>query len=172
MFLGQPECFHIILSPQTGLLIDISKVNFTLCISVYYFIYPYFNYLTLFSTSRYSNLRSLIFYSVCLTRYFILTPFTFFFRLGAFLHCYRVWLLHFVVNIFDLVSVVVYCYLVNPLDRILQNLHVYYVFDYLIWRFLWCIYLLWGYQILCMILAIPKRLSVLWFYRLCFLIGV
>ena len=53
------------------------------------YVYMYFNYLTVFSTSRYSKLGSLIFYSVYLTSIFILIPLTSLFKLGAFLLCYH-----------------------------------------------------------------------------------
>ena len=119
-------------------------------------------------TSRYSNLRSLIFYSIYLIGYFYTHSPPFFFQVSASLHCYCISLLRFVVDLFDLIITVGCCYSVNQLNMILQNLHVYYVFDYLIWRFLWCIYLLWGYWMLCVILAITKRICVLWFYKLCF----
>ena len=142
-----------------------SSIHFTY-ISI--LLYIYFDYLTLFSISRYSNLENLIFCFVYLTGYFILTLFTSFLRLGASLHCYRILLVRSVVNIFDLIVIIGYCYLVNPLDRILQNHRVYYLFDYLILRFLWCIYLFWGYQMLCMLLAIPKGICE---FKLCFLTG-
>ena len=80
MVLGQPKCFHTIMESIDWFVLLISWLDFTLSILVYYFIYPYFNYLTLCSTSRYSKLASLIFYSIYLIGYFIPTPLTSFFQ--------------------------------------------------------------------------------------------
>ena len=90
-----------------------------MCMLAYYFMYIcIFIWLTLFLTSRFSNLGSLIFYFVYLIGYFIFTPLIFFFRLCVFQHFYRVPLICSVVDTFDLVVIVGCYYLVNPLDRI------------------------------------------------------
>ena len=122
---------------QTGLLTDTLWVDFTLRILLY--VYIYFDYLIVFSTSRYSNLGSLILYFVYFTRYFYTHYSHFLFQVSASLHCYRILLLHSVVDLSDLIIIVGCCYLVNPLDKVLQNLYDYHIFDYLILRFLWCI---------------------------------
>ena len=136
MILGQHGFFHSIpeSTHQLILLVFRDLIILSVCQPITFYTCT-FTCLTLFSISRYSNLGTLIFYSVYLTEYFILIPS---FPFSSQVHFSRVLLLRSVVDTPPELIFIVGCFhLVNPLDK---NYKTFVFVTYLVLRFSSCIY--------------------------------
>ena len=136
--------------------------------SCFYFVYIcIFDCWTIFSTSRYSKLRSLIFYFVYVNEYCYTHSLHFSFQIRCVSALLPLLLLCTMMDYSKLVIVVGGCYLVYPLDMFLIKpsylLHVF----LLILNFIWCIILMrifvdvWDAGYL-------ERICVSWLYKLYF----
>ena len=117
--LGQPECFHTTLSPQTGLFTDTLRVYFTLCIFVYYIMYIYIYILILNSVFDFLILQARKFIILfCLSHWVFLyhSPHSLF-PVRCVFALLPISLLHTVTDSSELVNIVGCYYIVYPLDK-------------------------------------------------------